>query len=257
MADRRTVEQQTREFEIISAKLRNPSQRLLQRILGNAAVIAHNEIRLNFLRSRAASGSPWPKLSGLTTILKRAKGQGRRRGRASGKLEAAIGPPLTVIGKRVSSRSFVRWRRNGFRFGENLPKYAVYFSRGSDQSWGPKQAAFLVHQILEAHGVRGKRRRRKKREGRKERIRRLKTGAARGAGVERPSKKKRTVRGRVLRSQKQEWEKTGFDFAMWKGFMKKRHRTPPREIMHISGAVVDKMTVAIHTSIIDFILHPK
>jgi hypothetical protein len=253
MASRRTAEQQAREFMLVAARLKNPSQRLMQRILGNAAIIAHNFIRFNFLKSRAATGKPWPKLSKLTLLLKRAAGQGRRRGRGTGRLEKAIGPPITRTGGgRVSDRSFVKWRRTGFRFGENLPPYAKWFSRGWEQKFTKKQAAYITFRVMEAEkrhtGGTRKKRRVKGRAGRQARQR-----------AERHVRKKRSKRGSGVRARQKRRRRKGegFDFALFKGLLKRRHKSPERLIMHVDNATVDKMSAAINEAIVDFILHPK
>jgi len=254
MASRRTAEQQAREFMLVAARLKNPSQALMQRILGNAAIIAHNFIRFNFLKSRAATGKPWAKLARVTLLLKRAAGQGRRRGRASGRLEKAIGPPITRTGGgRVSDRSFVKWRRTGFRFGENLPPYAKWFSRGWEQKFTKKQAAYLTYRIMEAEkrhtgGSRKKRKRGRGKRGRRERPETKKRARRQGRGS-----RVRTRQARKRRRRKGE----GFDFALFKGLLKKRHKSPERLIMHVNNSTVDKMAASINEAIVDFILHPK
>jgi len=259
------VERQIADLEKAAAMLRSPTPTVLKRLLGNAAVIAHNIIRLNFMRSRTGAGKPWRKLSPLTMLLKKGAGHGRRRGRASGALEKAIGPPITGEGSRVSSREFVKWRLSGFTFGENLPKYARYFSAGWNQKFTPKQAAYLTFKAMEAQGIRtGGSRRRKGRKGVTkaqaigERLRKRKDRKS-DLGSRRKRRVKRSGINESLsnRDRRAKVEEAGFDYALWKGLQKKTRRSPSRELLHINNQTVDKMKNATRSSMVDIILHPN
>lgn len=154
MAREVTVKMEAKYWDVLSDQLQRHGRDFMFRLLGNGAKYTHNVVAMKYVKLG-------PAISSMTRSLRRADGiSSNRAGDASGSLSKAVGPANkgSVRGSTISGgiggpgRDYIKFTRDGFRGGENLPEYTSYLEKGWKQKFTKKQAAFLTYKIMAARG---------------------------------------------------------------------------------------------------------